>query len=111
MMPFRKKYGTRSVSGETWHCRVFKLRSFPLTGLVVIVLAASHIAAQTRSTPQWPARPAPQRSPSQSKDPLQEAEDLLQKQQYAEAKEKLQAVTSGQARNPQAWFDLGYAQS
>jgi Flp pilus assembly protein TadD len=44
-------------------------------------------------------------------DPLREAEDLLQKQQYAQAEEKLQPLMNEQAKNPQAWFDLGFAQS
>ena len=44
-------------------------------------------------------------------DPLKDAESLLQKQQYAQAEEKLQALIATQAENPQAWFDLGFAQS
>ncbi|HET9365219.1 MAG TPA: tetratricopeptide repeat protein [Candidatus Angelobacter sp.] len=42
---------------------------------------------------------------------LAEAEGLLQQQQYAAAAEKLQAVVARSASNPQAWFDLGFAQS
>lgn len=44
-------------------------------------------------------------------DDLKDAESLLQKQQYSQAEEKLQALTSKQATNPQVWFDLGFAQS
>ena len=49
-------------------------------------------------------------------DALAEAETLLQKQQYAEAEQKLTGMVSdsakdSQAENPQAWFDLGFAQS
>ncbi|HWX52983.1 MAG TPA: tetratricopeptide repeat protein [Verrucomicrobiae bacterium] len=44
-------------------------------------------------------------------DPLQEAEDLLQKQQYAAAEEKLNKLVADQSANPQAWFDLGFAES
>jgi tetratricopeptide (TPR) repeat protein len=54
-------------------------------------------------------------------DALAEAESLLQKQQYAEAEQKLtglvtetakdRAANASQAENPQAWFDLGFAQS
>ncbi len=54
-------------------------------------------------------------------DALAEAETLLQKQQYAEAEQKLsghgqqsckkRATKDSQAENPQAWFDLGFAQS
>ena len=36
---------------------------------------------------------------------------MLQKQQYAQAEDKLQPLMTTQARNPQAWFDLGFAQS
>lgn len=70
----------------------------------------------------WPALPlaaqkppGPPRTPahaqSPASDPLQEAETLLQTQQYAQAEEKLKALSESQARNPQFWFDLGFAQS
>lgn len=42
---------------------------------------------------------------------LADAEALLQQQQYAAAEEKLQALVAGHVKNPQAWFDLGFAQS
>lgn len=42
---------------------------------------------------------------------LADAEALLQQQQYAAAAEKLQAIVTRHASNPQAWFDLGFAQS
>ena len=74
------------------------------------------LLALFKAAPAWQTRPA---SPSRSSapgqpsagDPLQEAEDLLQKQQYAQAEEKLQPLMATQAKNPQAWFDLGFAQS
>ena len=44
-------------------------------------------------------------------DALKDAESLLQKQQYQQAQEKLQAIVTQQPENPQAWFDLGFAQS
>ncbi len=44
-------------------------------------------------------------------DALQEAESLLQKQQYDLAEGRLKALINNQAENPQAWFDLGFAQS
>ena len=44
-------------------------------------------------------------------DALKDAESLLQKQQYSQAEEKLQAIVTQQSENPQAWFDLGFAQS
>jgi tetratricopeptide (TPR) repeat protein len=74
----------------------------------VIVLATTCVCvAQTRAA-QKP-RPAPQHE--QPTDSLKDAEDLLQKQQYQQAEEKLQALIGKQERNPQAWFDLGFAQS
>src|SRR6185437_12530092 len=44
-------------------------------------------------------------------DALKDAESLLQKQQYSQAEEKLQAIITQKTENPQAWFDLGFAQS
>ena len=44
-------------------------------------------------------------------DALKDAESLLQKQQYSQAEEKLLTIVTQQAENPQAWFDLGFAQS
>ncbi len=38
-------------------------------------------------------------------------ESLLQKQQYLQAEEKLQTIVTQDSENPQAWFDLGFAQS
>jgi Flp pilus assembly protein TadD len=63
--------------------------------------------AQTRAAP----KPRPPVASEQAPDSLQEAEGLLQKQQYAQAEEKLQAQVTSQAKNPQFWFDLGFAQS
>ncbi len=70
--------------------------------------AAFWLPSQTRSAPGRPSTPAAQQRPA---DPLDEAESLLQKEQYAEAEEKLQALIKTQAKNPQAWFDLGFTQS
>ena len=44
-------------------------------------------------------------------DDLKDAESLLQKQQFPQAEEKLQMLISEQSKNPQVWFDLGFAQS
>ena len=69
---------------------------------------ATFTAAQVRSTPH----PRPTSSAEdRASDDLKDAEDLLQKQQYQQAEERLQAITSQQSDNPQAWFDLGFAQS
>src|SRR5262249_2255894 len=43
-------------------------------------------------------------------DDLKDAEDLLQKRQYQQAEEKLRLIVTRQESNPQAWFDLGFAQ-
>jgi tetratricopeptide (TPR) repeat protein len=66
-----------------------------------------HATAQTR--PPQKARPHPVQD--QSADDLKDAESLLQKQQYPQAEEKLLELARKQAENPQAWFDLGFAQS
>jgi tetratricopeptide (TPR) repeat protein len=71
------------------------------------LLPALPLAAQK---PPWPPR-TPAQAPTAASDPLQTAEALLQAQQFAQAEEKLKALTESQARNPQFWFDLGFAQS
>src|SRR5579884_3010075 len=38
-------------------------------------------------------------------DELGAAEDLLQKEQYQQAEEKLVEIVAKQEKNPQAWFD------
>jgi tetratricopeptide (TPR) repeat protein len=75
---------------------------------MTLVGAALCLPAQTRPAPSRSSTPSPQSRPA---DPLEEAESLLEKQQYAEAEEKLQTLIKTQARNPQAWFDLAFAQS
>ena len=65
-------------------------------------------AAQVHSAPHPRPTPAAQ---DRAADDLKDAEDLLQKQQYPQAEEKLQALVSKQNDNPQAWFDLGFAQA
>src|SRR5258708_12050830 len=64
--------------------------------------------AQTR-----PAHKSPSASTADDRaaDALKDAETLLQKQQYPQAEEKLQTIVTQQSDNPQAWFDLGFAQS
>ena len=65
-------------------------------------------AAQVR-TPQKP-RPQPA-AEDHAAGELKAAESLLEKQQYAEAEEKLQSLVRSQSQSPQAWFDLAFAQS
>lgn len=71
----------------------------------LLAVCALHAAAQTHP-PQ-----KPHSHPATSADDLKDAESLLQKQQYQQAEEKLQALVRTNAENPQAWFDLAFAQS
>ncbi|HEY2116025.1 MAG TPA: tetratricopeptide repeat protein [Candidatus Angelobacter sp.] len=74
----------------------------------MLACCAPLAAAQTRP----PHKPHPQTATEDhAANDLKDAESLLQKQQYAQAEEKLQALTAAQSQNPQAWFDLGFAQS
>ncbi|HKW74968.1 MAG TPA: tetratricopeptide repeat protein [Terriglobales bacterium] len=63
--------------------------------------------------PAWAQKPVrhstPEKSPADNA--LYAPEKLLQAGQFAEAEEKLQALAASRARNPQFWFDLGFAQS
>jgi tetratricopeptide (TPR) repeat protein len=79
---------------------------------VLLTLALLFSAITGSAWSQKSSRTEPSRSVKpQQADSLAEAEGLLQKQQYAEAEQKLTALLSEQAENPQAWFDLGFAQS
>lgn len=66
-------------------------------------------AAQTR--PSHKSHPQTATADGRAADALKDAESLLQNQQYSQAEEKLQTIVTQQAENPQAWFDLGFAQS
>jgi len=76
----------------------------------IVALAAASLAgavcAQKRTRPS-----APPATAETTSDALQEAEDLLQKQQYDQAETRLKALLSQYSSNSQAWFDLGYAES
>ena len=75
---------------------------------IVMACLAAHAAAQLPPS----HRPHPSAvAAEQAADDLKDAEDLLQKQQYPAAEQKLLAVTAAHPQNPQAWFDLGFAQS
>jgi tetratricopeptide (TPR) repeat protein len=82
-----------------------------ITNLIATALLATFALpalAQTRpSHKPHPQSTADERAAAALKD----AESLLQKQQYPQAEEKLQAIVTQQSENPQAWFDLGFAQS
>jgi len=86
--------------------------SKPIATLVLagMVLAGTGVHAMGQARPAQKTRPSvPQQD--QAADELKEAEDLLQKQHYQPAEEKLQALVLRQNSNPQVWFDLGFAQS
>jgi tetratricopeptide (TPR) repeat protein len=74
----------------------------------VLAGCAMHAEAQTR--PQQRAQPRPS-AEDRAPDDLKDAESLLQRQQYQDAEEKLQALVHKRSENPQAWFDLAFAQS
>ncbi|HJX83724.1 MAG TPA: tetratricopeptide repeat protein [Candidatus Angelobacter sp.] len=69
-----------------------------------LALLCMPAAAQKRTT----AHP---RETVEAPDVLKEAEELLQKQQYDLAEAKLKTIVTTDAANPQAWFDLGFAES
>jgi tetratricopeptide (TPR) repeat protein len=78
--------------------------------IVTTVLASCALLAAAQTRP--PQKAHPQAAPEdRAADALKEAESLLQREQYPQAEEKLQAIVLKQAENPQAWFDLGFAQS
>ena len=78
--------------------------------ILAIILAgcSGYLGAQTRATATRPLSPPAQ---AQAADPLDEAEKMLQKGQYAGAEENLQALVKTRPKNPQVWFDLGFARS
>src|SRR5215467_5583007 len=78
--------------------------------IVTTVLASCALLAAAQTRPPQKAHPQAA-TEDRTADALKEAESLLQKQQYPQAEEKLQAIVLKQAENPQAWFDLGFAQS
>ena len=88
-------------------CRLYRR---PITCALALALLSASSGAQRSSR----TGPSPQSHPHA--DALAEAEGLLQKQQYAEAEQKLtdmvsDAAKDSQQENPQAWFDLGFAQN
>src|SRR5262249_46658451 len=75
--------------------------------LLAWTATAVFATAQSRSAPH-PHLPTAE---EHAADDLKDAEDLLQKQQYQQAEEKLLALAPKQSGNPQVWFDLGFVQS
>jgi tetratricopeptide (TPR) repeat protein len=78
--------------------------------IAAALLASLALPALAQTRPAH--KPHPQTATeNHAADDLNDAESLLQKHQYAQAEEKLQALIAAQSENPQAWFDLGFAQS
>src|SRR5438309_3058700 len=78
--------------------------------IAAALLASVALPALAQTRPANKSSPAVTRD-DRSADALKDAESLLQKQQYPPAEEKLRAIIVAQSENPQAWFDLGFAQS
>ncbi|HVG90551.1 MAG TPA: tetratricopeptide repeat protein, partial [Alphaproteobacteria bacterium] len=81
-----------------------------IKAIATTVLASCVLLAAAQTRPPQKAHPQVA-AEDRAADALKEAESFLQKQQYPQAEEKLQAIVLKQAQNPQAWFDLGFAQS
>jgi tetratricopeptide (TPR) repeat protein len=79
--------------------------------IATALLATLALPALAQTHPSHKSHPQATADDNSAAGALKEAESLLQKQQYPQAEEKLQALVTTQADNPQAWFDLGFAQS
>jgi tetratricopeptide (TPR) repeat protein len=78
-----------------------------IKAIAAALLASLALPALAQTRPSHKSHP----QATTAGDALKDAESLLQKQQYSQAEEKLQTIITQQAQNPQAWFDLGFAQS
>ncbi|MFL6310527.1 MAG: tetratricopeptide repeat protein [Terriglobales bacterium] len=78
--------------------------------IAAALLASLALPALAQTRPAHKSPSAATRD-DRSADALKDAESLLQKQQYPQVEEKLRALIVTQSENPQAWFDLGFAQS
>jgi tetratricopeptide (TPR) repeat protein len=79
--------------------------------IAAALLASLALPALAQTRPSHKPHPQSTTDDDRAANALKDAESLLQKQQYAQAEEKLQALIAAQSENPQAWFDLGFAQS
>jgi tetratricopeptide (TPR) repeat protein len=79
--------------------------------IAITVLAACAIHISSQRPVQKPRTQSPSAAEDQAADDLKDSESLLQKKQYSQAEEKLQVLISSPTKNPQVWFDLGFAQS
>jgi tetratricopeptide (TPR) repeat protein len=82
-----------------------------IKAIAAALLAIFALSPLAQTRPQHKPHPQSTTDDDRATDSLKEAESLLQKQQYSQADEKLQAIVRQQSENPQAWFDLGFAQS
>ncbi|HZE79474.1 MAG TPA: tetratricopeptide repeat protein [Candidatus Polarisedimenticolia bacterium] len=82
-----------------------------IKAIAAALLASLVLPALAQTRPLHKSHPQATPVDDRSADALKDAESLLQKQQYSQAEEKLQTIVTQQAQNPQAWFDLGFAQS
>ncbi len=79
--------------------------------ITTALLATLALPALAQTRPSHKSHPQAITATDRAADALKEAESLLQKQQYLQAEEKLQTIVTQDSENPQAWFDLGFAQS
>jgi tetratricopeptide (TPR) repeat protein len=79
--------------------------------IAAALLASLALPALAQTRPSHKPHPPAATADDRPADALKDAESLLQKQQYPQAEEKLQLIVTQQSENPQAWFDLGFAQS
>jgi tetratricopeptide (TPR) repeat protein len=79
--------------------------------IATALLAILALPAFAQTRPPHKSHPQASTPDNRAADALKDAESLLQKQQYPQAEEKLQTIITQQSENPQAWFDLGFAQS
>ncbi|MGZ4896880.1 MAG: tetratricopeptide repeat protein [Candidatus Angelobacter sp.] len=79
--------------------------------IAIALLAGLAVPGVAQTRPSHKSHPQTATADDRAADALKDAESLLQNQQYSQAEEKLQALISTQSENPQAWFDLGFAQS
>jgi tetratricopeptide (TPR) repeat protein len=79
--------------------------------IAAALLASLAVSALAQTRPLHKSHPQTATADDRASDALKDAESLLQKQQYFQAEEKLQVLIAAQSENPQAWFDLGFAQS
>jgi len=79
--------------------------------IAIALLARLALPALAQIRPAHKSHPQSTTEDDHAADALKDAESLLQKQQYPQAEVKLQTIVTQQAENPQAWFDLGFAQS